>query len=66
MAPEQEAKGSSGACKELRESAEGIWEMLENGTLVRNTRMDAGPDWAMKQIPIVRALARFGAALGKP
>ena len=53
-------------CDELRESAEAIWDMLEKGILVRDTRADHEPGWAMKRIPIVRALARFGAALGKP
>ena len=51
--------------QELREAAEDIWEMLEAGDLVRSTKGDFESGWALRQLPMVRKLARFGAALGK-
>ena len=36
---------------------------VEDGTLVRNTSQDHAPDWALRQIPLVRVLADARATL---
>lgn len=49
--------------QELRESLQEILTLIENGTLVRDCSEDDNPDWVMKQIPLVQALARASRAL---
>lgn len=48
---------------ELLAAAKGVWKLLEDGMLVRQTNKDHEPDWAIKQIPIVRALSKLEQAI---
>ncbi len=41
---------------ELLEAAINICDFMDAGVLVRSTKNDAGPDWAMRQIPLVKAI----------
>ena len=50
----------------LREALCGLFAMIENGTLVRDTSRDNEPGWAMKQLPLVAALKAAEAALASP
>jgi len=51
------------AAPELLAAAKAVWELLENGTLVRDTSKDYESGWAMKQIPIVRSLSALDEAI---
>lgn len=47
----------------LREASQKIFDFIEDGTLVRNIENDGSPDWAMRALPLVRAMQELGAAL---
>jgi hypothetical protein len=53
-------------CKELRDALCGLLELIAQEKLVRNTRDDAHPNWALRQIPIALALAKAHMALESP
>lgn len=40
-----------------------LFALVEDGTLVRDTSRDHEPGWALRQVPLVQALARARAAL---
>lgn len=42
---------------------QGVMDLIEAGVLVRDTSNNHEPGWAMKQIPLVQALARAKTAL---
>ena len=42
----------------LREALTALLGRLESGDLVRNTKWDGEADWAIKQIPLLRDLAK--------
>jgi hypothetical protein len=46
-------------CDEAIAVCNEIWQLFEDGQLVRNTSKDHEPGWAMKQIPLVRTLQRL-------
>jgi len=50
---------------ELLAAAKGVWKLLEDGVLVRQTNQDHEPDWAIKQIPTVRTLAALEQAIAE-
>lgn len=45
------------AAPDLLAALRELFGLVEDGTLVRNTVDDAQPGWAVKQIPLVKALA---------
>jgi len=47
----------------LRGALRGLMMMIENGYLVRQTNGDGDPGWALRQLPLVKALAEAEAAL---
>jgi hypothetical protein len=49
----------------LEKAGRGIWKLIEDGLLVRNTSRDDEPDWAIKQLPVIMALKDLQAALGE-
>jgi hypothetical protein len=40
----------------LRDALAGVMELIDSGMLVRNTRHDSDPGWAITQIPLVQKL----------
>lgn len=51
--------------KELYAALVGVMALITEGKLVRNTSDDPNPDWAMRQMPFVLALAAAEKALAK-
>lgn len=49
----------------LYEALRAIMDFIESGELVRNTSGDGEPGWALKTIPLVRALAAANSLLAK-
>jgi len=47
----------------LRDAAQAVWDLIEQGRLVRDISGDGASDWAIKQIPVVKALADLRAEL---
>lgn len=50
----------------LRGALEGVMQQVKEGRLVRDIRGDAEPGWALKQVPLVRALAVADQVLANP
>lgn len=53
------------AAPDLLNALKGVWKLIDDGQLVRNTSGDANPDWAMRQLPFVMALKACDAAIAK-
>ncbi len=45
--------------------AKEVWTLIENGSLVRNVSHDVEPDWALKQLPLIKTLTRLEQAIAK-
>ena len=50
---------------ELLEALEAVLKLMDDGILVRDTRNDDDPAWAIKQFPLVLALQKSQAAIAK-
>lgn len=53
------------ANERMRAELEGIMGLIESGQLVRDISHDGEPDWAIKQLGLVRTLANAKAALAE-
>lgn len=53
------------AAPELLAAAKSIFELLQTGALVRDTRGDIHSDWAIKAVPTIRAIANLNLAISK-
>lgn len=49
--------------KQILEAFRDLMALVDEGWLVRNTAGDSQPDWALKQIPYLRRLAKIKAVL---
>lgn len=50
---------------ELLKACKEVWRMFEQGYIVRDTSKDYKSDWAVKQLPLIRALGMLQAAIAK-
>lgn len=62
---EQERDSALAEVERLREALTAIMVLIESGQLQRNTSDDHNPDFGIRQIPFVMALAKAQAALAK-
>lgn len=53
------------ASPELLEALEAVLKLMDDGILVRDTRNDDDPAWAIKQLPLVSALKKADEARRK-
>jgi hypothetical protein len=53
------------AAPELLEACQAIFACIESGMLVRSTANDFDSDWAIRQLPLVRSLAKLNEAIAK-
>jgi hypothetical protein len=53
------------ASPELLSSLQEIFELIDNGMLVRNTSGDTNPNWAIRQLPLINALYKAKQAIAK-
>ena len=51
--------------EELLAALQGVMALIADGTLVRDTKRDREPGWAIRQIPMVMALKAADAAIAK-
>lgn len=56
-------KAEAAASLTLSASLRDVQALIEAGELVRNTRYDANPNWAIKQVGLVKTLAEATALL---
>lgn len=53
------------AAPELLEALKLVWEMFDDGRIVRNIANDGKPDWALKMLEFTQELSKIQAALAK-